>query len=327
MASIDAFIESIPKTETHLHIEGALPYELLTELDPERFPVDPEFRRPDYKFESFVDFENLLIEHAVVWYTSAERYHLACRRIFEKLAQANVKYVEASLHLAMTEFIGADGKELASAIKSAAPEGMQVRVVGAFVRNGLTEKMKPIIESCHTWDELDGIDLHGQEWLDLEDWALPVWKRFKEEGKITKAHAGEFGGAESVVEVLDKLGVERVQHGVRAVENPALVGRLADEGIILDICPISNEKLRVFNRMEDHSIRELHEAGVTCTVSTDDPLCFANTVVDEYRALASQLGFSKQELSEIAKNGFRHARMEESLKTNYIAQIDALASQ
>ena len=227
----------------------------------------------------------------------------------------------------MTEFIGADGQELASAIKSAAPEGMEVRVIGAFVRNGLTEKMRPIIESCHGWDELDGVDLHGQEWLDLEDWALPVWKRFRDEGKIIKAHAGELCGPESIVEVLDKLGVDRLQHGVRAVENPDLVKRLADEGIILDVCPISNEKLRVFDRLEDHSIRDLHAAGVTCTVSTDDPLCFANSIEDEYRALGGRLGFSKLELAEFAKNGFRHARLDETLKTNYIDQIDSLACQ
>ncbi len=327
MGSLDSFIASIPKTETHLHVEGALPYELLVELDPERFPLDPDFRKPEYRYANFVDFEKLLIDHAVVWYTSPERYHIACKRIFERLARSNVKYVETSLHLAMTEFIGADGRELASAIKSAAPDGMEIRVIGAFVRNALTEKMRPVIESCHAWDELDGVDLHGQEWLDLEDWALPVWKRFKEQGKIIKAHAGEFGGPENIEEVLNKLGVERVQHGVRAVENPDLVKRLADEGIVLDICPISNEKLRVFESLEDHSIRDLHVAGVSCTVSTDDPLCFANSIDDEYRALADRLGFTRAELAEIAKNGFRHARMEESLKTNYIDQIDRLACQ
>lgn len=321
---LEAFVKAIPKTETHLHIEGALPYELLRDMDPGRYPEMPDFRKRGYRYKSFVDFENILLDHAAVWFTSAERYHLACKRIFEGLKSHNVKYVETSLHLAMTEFIGVDGKELIHAIKSAAPEGMDVRVIGGFVRNGYTEKMKPVIDDVHTWDELDGIDLHGQEWLELEEWALPVWKRCKDSGKIIKVHAGEFGGPDKVFEAIDQLGVERIQHGVRSTEHPDLVKRIADAGIILDVCPLSNEGLQVVPRLEDHPLREFIDAGVVCTINTDDPLCFANTIEDEYLAVGHRLGFNVTELGQLAKNGFAHARMEESLKNKYIEEIDSL---
>lgn len=319
---LEVFLQRIPKTETHLHVEGALPYELLTELDEERFPAEPHFRKADYRYPSFVEFENLLIEHAVVWFNSAERYHQACKRIFEKLVSLNVKYVETSFHLHMIEFIGVDGPEILSAIKSAAPEGLEVRVIGGMVRNGYSEVMRPILDQLHAWEDLDGIDLHGQEWLDLEDWTPPIWKRCRDAGKILKCHAGEFGGPEKVYEALDKLGSKRIQHGVRSVEDEALVKRLADEGAVLDVCPLSNEKLRVFDRLEDHSLRKLVDAGVTCTINTDDPLCFANNIIDEYRALAGRLGFSKAELAQLAKNGFEHSRLDASIKREYINQID-----
>lgn len=322
-ASLESFLRRIPKTETHLHIEGALPYELLVEMDEKRFPANPSFRCPDYRYPNFVDFENLLIEHAVQWFDSADRYHLACKRMFAQMASLNIKYVETSFHLHMIEFIGVDGPSILSAIKSAAPEGMEVRVIGGMVRNGYTPVMKPIIETLHLWDDLDGIDLHGQEWLDLEEWTPKVWQRCREAGKMIKAHAGEFGGPDKVYEALDKLGSRRIQHGVRAAEDADLVKRLAEEGCVLDVCPLSNEKLRVFDRLEDHSLRTLIDAGVTCTVSTDDPLCFANDLIDEYVALASRLNFSKKELAQLAKNGFVHGRLDESLKQKYLAEIDA----
>lgn len=322
--SIEDFIQRIPKAETHLHVEGALPYELLSEFDGGRFPTLPDFRKDGYRYPSFVEFENLLINHAMVWFESAERYHLACKRMFEKMVSLNIKYVETSFHLHMIEFIDVDGPEIISAIKSAAPEGMEVRVVGGMVRNGYSDVMRPILDKLHEWDDLDGIDLHGQEWLALEDWTPPIWKRCREAGKIVKCHAGEFGGPDKVYEALDQLGSRRIQHGVRSVEDKELVKRLADEGVVLDICPLSNEKLGVFPSLEHHSLRELVDAGITCTINTDDPLCFANDILDEYRALNQRLGFSKAELGQLAKNGFEHSQLESSLKREYIAQIDSL---
>lgn len=327
LSEMEAFVRRIPKTETHLHIEGALPYELLVEMDDSRFPPEPFFRDLSYRYPSFVDFENLLIDHAIQWFDSAERYHLACKRMFESMAAQNVKYVETSFHLHMVEFIKVDGREILSAIKSAVPEGMEVRVIGGMVRNGYSEVMKPLIESLHEWEELDGIDLHGQEWLDLEDWAPPVWRRCAEAGKIIKAHAGEFGGPDKVYEAIDVLGARRIQHGVRAVEDRALVERMAEEKCVLDVCPLSNEKLGVFESLEEHSLRELIDAGIDCTISTDDPLCFANTIVDEYKALAERLDFTKEELAELAKNGFKHARLDESVKSQYIAEIEAALAE
>jgi adenine deaminase len=325
--AIESFIKAIPKTETHLHLEGALPYRVLHEHNPERFPADPEFHRPDFRHPDFVHFEETLGRHTLRWFTSVQRYHEGARHIFAGLAAQNVRYVETSVHLGMIEWFGLDPDAWIDAIKSAAPPGLEVKVIGGIARDSYTPAMKAFIDRLHRWDAIDGIDLHGREWLELGDWAPPVWRRCRDAGKIIKAHAGEFGGPENVREAIDVLGVERIQHGVRAVEDPALVERIAELGLVLDVCPISNERLQVVPSLEEHCIRRLVDVGVVCTINTDDPLVFGNTLEQEYRSLAQRLDFSVAELADLAKNGFRHARMAPETRDGFIADIDRLAER
>jgi adenosine deaminase len=324
-SAVESFIRAIPKTETHLHLEGALPYRVLHEHNPERYPADPEFRRPDFRHPDFVHFEETLGRHSLRWFTTIERYHEGAKHIFAGLAEQNVRYVETSVHLGMIEFFDLDPIDWIGAIKSAAPAGLDVKVIGGLARDSYSPRMKPVIDRLHRWDALDGIDLHGREWLNLEDWAPPVWRRCKGAGKIIKAHAGEFGGPEKVREAIEVLGAERIQHGVRAIEDPALVERIAELGLVLDVCPISNERLKVFESLEEHCIRGLVQGGVVCTINTDDPLVFANTLEQEYLSLAQRLGFSVSELAELAKNGFRTARMDDQTRNEFVTEIDRLA--
>jgi adenosine deaminase len=323
-ADLTAFINRLPKTETHLHLEGALPYQFLQKLDPEKFKESPPFWATDYRYPSFENFEGILIEHAVQWFTSPEHYYEAARVIFEGLQDQNVRYVETSFHIGMVEFCDIPGKEILHAIQSAAPNGLEVRVFAGMLRNHYTPFMKPIIDDLVNWDELAGIDLHGVEVWDLEDWSEGIWRTCREAGKETKAHAGEFGGAENVREVIERLRVRRVQHGVRSVEDESVVQLLLDEEVTLDICPISNVKLQVVPSMKEHPIRQLFDRGINCTISTDDPFSFGNTVTDEYSALASELNFTKKELAQIARNGFKIAQLDEAKRQQIFDEIDAI---
>ena len=319
-----SFIRQLPKTETHLHIEGALPYRLIQGLDPERFRDSPVFWSEDYRYASFEDFERILIEHAVLWYTTPERYHEAAAVIFEGLWAQNVRYVETSFHLGIVEIFNLSGPEIVAAIKAAAPAGMEVRVFAGMLRNHYTPVMKPIIDELGAWEALDGVDLHGVEVWDLEPWTARVWREVRAAGKVTKAHAGEFGGADNVRQVIEELGVRRVQHGVRAVEDPEVVTLLRDVGATLDICPISNLKLGVIPSMEAHPIRRLFDSGIRCTINTDDPFSFGNTLEDEYVALGERLGFTERELVRIARNGFEVANMTEFHRNEALAELSAL---
>lgn len=322
-SNLSDFIHRLPKTETHLHIEGALPYELLQRLDPEAFAQPPTCWAPDFKWPTFEEFEAHLIEHAVKWFTSPEHYYEAAKLIFQKHLDQNLRYVETSFHSGIIEFLNIPGPEILAAIRSAVPEGLEVRVFMGMSRNSHTERLAPVLEDCVNWDGLAGIDLHGVEYLPLEDWTPRLWARARASGLVTKAHAGEFGPAGHVREAIEHLGVRRIQHGVRAVEDPDVLQLAIDADATFDLCPISNVKLDVVDSMGAHPIREFFDRGLRCTVSTDDPFSFGNTVEDEYHALAQDLDFSRQELGQLAKNGFEVALVDDATRAKWLAEVDA----
>ena len=317
------FIHRLPKTETHLHIEGALPYQLLQELDPVKFAAPQACWARDFKWECFEDFEGHLIEHAMQWFTTPERYYEAAKLIFAGHLAQNVRYVETSFHAGMIEFLGIPGPEILAAIRSAAPKSLEVRVFMGMARNSYNETLAPVLEDCVNWDGLAGLDLHGVEYLPLEAWTAKLWGKARAAGLETKAHAAEFGPAAHVSEAINVSGVKRVQHGARAFEDPAVVDLAVAEGVTFDMCPISNVKLDVVDRLEDHPIRQYVDKGLRCTISTDDPFSFGNTIEDEYAALSSGLGFNTTELAQFAKNGFEVALIDETTRAEWIAEVDA----
>jgi adenine deaminase len=119
--------------------------------------------------------------------------------------------------------------------------------------------------------------------------------------------------------------VKRVQHGVQSVDDPAVVQLLRERDVTCDVCPISNVKLRVAPSMREHPIRRLFDAGVRCTISTDDPFSFGNTLSEEYAALAMDLGFTRRELVQIARNGFEVATMDAATRQAIFAELDRLS--
>jgi adenosine deaminase len=323
-AALTEFIQQLPKTETHLHLEGAIPYELLHAHDPQRCPASPPFRERGYRYPTFAEFERQLIDLALPWLTSAERYHETAKSIFAGHVAQNVKYVEISFHLPVVQFINVPGPEIVAAIKSAAPAGLEVCVFAGMLRSDLAGPLRPIIDQLDRWDELIGVDLHGSEQMPTEPDTAKVWSRLRAAGKVTKCHAGEFDGAERVREAIEQLGVRRIQHGVRAIEDPAVLELAIERDVTFDICPISNVGLKVVPDMAAHPLRRLCETGIHCTVSTDDPLLFGNTLSEEYLALAHGLGFSRRELARLARNGFEVALPHAGQMKPWLDRLDAI---
>ena len=320
--SLEAFLRDLPKTETHLHIEGALPFHFVREAYPDRYDAEPASWADDFKFASFAQFDAQLLGMVAAWHHSPERYFESATEVFGRLyEEEHVRYLECSFASGVIEFIGGDGAATAEAIKRAAPPGLEVRVFMGIHHQGYHAGTAAWIDSAVAWPFLDGIDLHGPETHPIEPWTADLWARFRAAGKRLKAHAGEFCGPEMVRWALDVLQVERVQHGVRAVEDPALVRRLAAEGVVLDVCPLSNVKLDVVPSMAVHPLRQLVEAGVVCTVSTDDPIVFGNVLGDEYRALAAALRFTPHELAALARNGFATADLAPGERQRWIDEI------
>lgn len=322
------FVQRLPKTETHLHLEGACPFQLLHEMDPVKYAAPPPFWDDAYRYRSFNQFMDLYVEYCAAFFTTADRYHAAAKIVLERCAAQGCRYVETSFHLPALLFMQDTGPEVIRAIRSAAPRGLELRVFAGMCHNDYKDAGRDLIEDCLRWPELDGIDLHGWEDIPLESWTADVWARARAAGKFTKAHAGEFMGADYVDRTLDELKVTRIEHGVRSVENAATVARLLRENVALDICPISNVKLAVrgITAMRAHPIRRLFDAGVTVTVNSDDPFFFGNSLSEEYYALHQDLGFNRTELVRIAANGFKVALLPEHARQAHLDELAAIAA-
>ncbi|MBH53183.1 MAG: adenosine deaminase [Opitutaceae bacterium] len=318
------FIQSLPKTETHLHIEGAVPWELLQETFPGEFENYPDAWASDFRYDSFTQFEDEILGFAHRYYTSPDRYYESAKRVFQRHLNQNVRYVETSFHLGIVELIGGPGKDILEAIRAAVPDELEVRIFLGMVRDHYRGELIPLLDQIHTWDDLDGIDMHGHETIPWRDWAGVLWKRVQESGKLTKSHAGEFEGAKDVNTALDLLGTKRIQHGIGAAFDPPTLQRLLDENVALDMCPVSNVKLRSVSDARSHPIRKLFDAGVRLTISTDDPTVFGNDLVHDFEILIKDLSFTPKEVIQVVRNGFEVALVEEDQRQAWIKELDQI---
>jgi adenosine deaminase len=151
-----------------------------------------------------------------------------------------------------------------------------------------------------------------------------VFDRARNEGLLTVAHAGEEGPPEYIWQALDVLKVKRIDHGVRCLEDPQLVARLKQERIPLTVCPLSNIKLCVFDRMANHNIKALLETGLCVTINSDDPAYFGGYVTDNYLAVADALPFSPEQIIQLAKNSFEASFISDGKKQRYYNELDRL---
>lgn len=323
------FVQSLPKTETHLHMEGACPLVLLQKANASRYADAPRMWAPDFRYESFDAFMEIYDEHCGEVFTNLDAFAECAAKVLEDCYAQNCRYVETSFHLGVLVESDLDGRDVVKTILDAAPSGLEVRVFMGMLHNHYEGKGKECIDDCLGWDQLSGIDLHGPEYWPLEPWTAEVWEKARAAGKVTKAHAGEFMPAEFVRTCVETLGAQRIEHGVRSAEDESVVQLLVDRKIPLDVCPISNLKLAVegIPSMDKHPIRKLFDAGVTCTINSDDPLMFGNTLSEEYYALHQDLGFSKQELIQVARNGFEIALLDETKKQICFDELDVIGAR
>lgn len=313
----------MPKGEFHLHLEGALPYSLLRDKDRAKYAAHPVSWDRDYRFPSFAHFDRDLLAMAGDWFVSTESYHRAAKAVFDDALEQGVIYLETSIASGCLEYAGLDLREVCRTVKSAVPRGLEVRLFLGIHHGGYTKGFAPAIEASLKWDDLDGYDLHGNEPDPLGGWAADFYRRAREAKKITKCHAGEFMGPGFIRRAVEELGVTRLEHGVRAVEDEETLALLRGKKITLDVCPVSNVKLGVSPSFEDHPLKTLARRGVTCTVNRDDPLLFGSTLEEEYHLIQKEMGFSDGEIFTLVRNGFDAALVAEETRTGYHKKLDA----
>ena len=302
---MDDFSLDVPKAELHLHLEGSVEPETLYELDS---ATSMEEYRALYQY---TDFDAFLRAFASVGkrLRTPQDYALITRRLLGRLEAQNVRYAEIIIAAGVVLWKEQDFAPIFDAVRAAAEEStVRVRWILDAVRQfGVAPAMQVAALAAERLDRgVVALGIGGSEERGPASWFKDVFAFAKREGLHLHAHAGESMGPESIWDAL-ALGAERIGHGISAVRDPALLRHLRERDIPLEICISSNLVTGVVQRMEDHPVRRLFDAGVPIVLNSDDPAMFRCSLAGEYRLAAERFGFTEAELQRIAENGFRYA--------------------
>ncbi len=302
---MDDFPLDVPKAELHLHLEGSVEPETLYELDS---ATSMEEYRALYQYTGFDAFLRAFASVGKRLRTPQD-YALIPRRLLARLEAQNVRYAEIIIAAGVVLWKEQAFAPIFEAIRAAAGEStVQVRWILDAVRQfGVAPAMQVAALAAERLDRgVVALGIGGSEERGPASWFKDVFAFAKREGLHLHAHAGESMGPESIWDAL-ALGAERIGHGISAVRDPALLRHLRERDIPLEICITSNLVTGVVQRMEDHPVRRLFDAGVPIVLNSDDPAMFRCSLAGEYRLAAERFGFTEAELRKIAENGFRYA--------------------
>ncbi|MGW6139548.1 adenosine deaminase [Streptomyces sp. NPDC055140] len=329
-------LASLPKAELHLHIEGTLEPELAFELAARNgvdLPfADTEALRKAYLFEDLQSFLDLYYGLMAVLRTEEDFEQLADAYL-ARAAEQGVRHAEIffdpQAHTARGVPIGTVVEGLSGALsKSVERHGVSTRLIMCFLRDQSAESAMQTLESAKPYlDRIVGVGLDSAEVGNPASKFREVYEAAGALGLRKVAHAGEEGDPSYVWEALDVLGVERIDHGLRCVEDPALVERLVRDRVPLTLCPLSNVRLRAIDVLEDHPLPRMMDAGLLCTVNSDDPSYFGGYVGDTFHAVHEALALDHGRLRELARNSFVASFLDddEELRSRYLAEVDAFA--
>ena len=307
------FIDALPKAELHLHIEGTLEPELMFELAKRNglrlpFASVDDLRRA-YEFTDLQSFLDIYYQGASVLQTREDFFDMTLA-YFRKASSQSVRHAEIFFDPQTHTHRGIPFATVIEGLRDAqrvAERELSVtsRLILCFLRHlDEDDAMKTLDQAMPHLDAITAVGLDSSERGHPPNKFASVFARARAAGLLTVAHAGEEGPPEYIWEALDILKVKRIDHGVRCIEDPKLVDRLVAEQIPLTVCPLSNVKLRVFDTMRDHTLRELLHRGVKITINSDDPAYFGGYVNENYLAAADALGLTRDEVELIAQNSF-----------------------
>lgn len=325
------FIHALPKAELHVHLEGTLEPELMLALARRNgiaLPQpSPEALRASYSFTSLQSFLDLYYQGARTLITERDFYDLT-RAYLHRARLDNIRHVEPFFD-PQTHTARAVGFEtviagIHRALEAAEREdGISSRLIMCFLRDLSAEQAMETLEQALPFRGLiAGVGLDSAELGNPPAKFVEVFARARREGLHVVAHSGEEGPPEYIRQALDLLKVERVDHGVRAIEDPALLERLALEQVPLTVCPLSNVRLRVFASIERHNLKQLLDAGLMVTVNSDDPAYFGGYLSDNYLAVQQGLGLGRNDLERLAANAFKACFLPDERKQALLRELD-----
>ena len=307
----EAWLKALPKAELHLHLEGALEPELMFALARRNgieLPwSDVDVLRQAYSFNNLQEFLDLYYQGANVLRTEQDFYDLTWAYL-QKCQAQGVVHVEPFYDPQTHTERGIPFEAAINGISGAMCDGReQLGITGELILSFLRhlsedDAFRTLEQAMPFRDQFFAVGLDSAEQGHPPSKFERVFAKARAEGFLAVAHAGEEGPPEYIWQALDLLKVNRIDHGVRAAEDPKLLDRLADEQIPLTVCPLSNIKLRVFQDMTHHNILDLLEQGLQVTVNSDDPSYFDGYVLENFVALRDGLGMTEEQARRLAQN-------------------------
>ncbi|RCV49118.1 adenosine deaminase [Marinitenerispora sediminis] len=324
----------LPKAELHVHIEGTLEPEMVFALA-ERNGIAPPAPtvadlRARYRFRDLQSFLDIYYANMAVLRTERDFHDLAAAYL-TRCRNQGVRHAEIffdpQAHLARGVEMGTVVRGLAAALEEARTDGFSAELIMCFLRDQPAESAAETLRLAEPFlDRIVGVGLDSAEVGHPPSKFAEVFRRARDLGLRAVAHAGEEGPPEYVHEALDVLGVQRIDHGVRALEGPALVARLRTERIPLTVCPLSNVRLAVVPDIAAHPLPRMLAEGLVVTVNSDDPAYFGGYIAENFAAVRDGLGLSTDDLRLLAANSFEAAFIGEERRAELLAEVAAWPS-
>jgi adenosine deaminase len=333
---MEAFLRALPKAELHLHIEGTLEPELafrLAERNGVSLPYGSvEELRAAYEFEDLQSFLDVYYAAAAGLRTEQDFRDLTTAYL-ERAAADGVRraelFFDPQTHTERGVTMGTIVDGLTAGLEDGhAAHGISGGLILCFLRHLSAEAAMATYEEALPFrDRLLGVGLDSGELGNPPSRFAEVFDRARADGLHVVAHAGEEGPPSYVWEALDLLHAERIDHGVRSLEDADLVARLATDGVPLTVCPLSNVALRVVDRLEDHRLGDLLAAGIRVTINSDDPAYFGGYVGDNYVRSQRALGLTRDQLIAIARTSIEASFVDEDERSRLLGELDAFVDE
>jgi adenosine deaminase len=333
---MDSFVKGLPKAELHVHIEGTLEPEMVFDQSVRNtveLPYgDVESLRGAYKFTDLQSFLDIYYQTAAVLQTERDFYELMTAYL-ERAAADGVRraeiFFDPQTHtergIGYDVFMPGFQQAIADA-ESRLP--LSADLILCFLRHlGGAAAIETLRDSVPFLDRVIAVGLDSTEIGFPPHLFSEAYDMARQLGLRAVAHGGEEGPPSFVTGALDDLGVERIDHGIRSLEDPDLVARLVAEQIPLTVCPFSNVALGVVERLADHPLPKMVESGLMVTVNSDDPAYFGGYVADNYLGLTGHLGFDRQTLTDLARNSIRASFSSPAEISRLLEEIDSVSSQ
>jgi adenine deaminase len=329
----DTFIAGLPKAELHMHIEGSLEPEMMFALARRNrmtLPfADVAAVRAAYQFTQLQDFLDIYYQGAAVLREEQDFRDLALA-YFDRAAADSVVHAEIFFDPQTHTARGIPFQAVADGLLAGMEEaetrhGITSRLILCFLRHLSEEEAFATLKAAEPWlDRIVGVGLDSSELGHPPAKFAKVFAAAAALGLKRVAHAGEEGPPDTIAEALDRLGIDRLDHGNRALEDPVLTTRLAREAMTLTVCPLSNLRLCVVPSLAAHPIARMLRLGLRATINSDDPAYFGGYVNDNYRAVAPLL--KREELTMLARNSFLGSFLTDTEIAAHLAAVDAYSA-